>query len=134
MLSIAKDRLLTLVKSRLALRSPGCLFGCLSPCQKLPNTQENGCLLPSSDHIQGETLFQARLDEEREIIGPASLLHIVDNGSYIWLTLLHAMRIKVSSAVAYDFNRQLINAVFTPPRRFHFVFQNSVFPEKILPF
>ena len=124
MLSIAKDRLLTLVKSRLALGSPGCLFGCLSSCLKLPNTQENFCLLPSSDHIQGETLFQARLDEERQIIGPASL----------WLTSLHAMRNKVSSAVAYDFNHQLINAVFTPPRRFHFVFQNSGFPEKILLF
>ena len=43
---IAKDCLLTLVKSRLALGSPGCLVGCsfvhLSPCQKWPNTQENG--------------------------------------------------------------------------------------------
>ena len=28
-----------------------------------------------SDHIQGDTLFQTALDQERGIIGPASLLH-----------------------------------------------------------
>ena len=39
---IAKDCLLTLVKSRLALGSPGCSFVRLSPCQKWPNTKENG--------------------------------------------------------------------------------------------
>ena len=39
----AKDCLLTLVKSRLALGSPGCRsFVRLSPCQKWPNTKENG--------------------------------------------------------------------------------------------
>ena len=38
----AKDCLLTLVKSRLALGSPGCSFVRLSPCQKWPNTKENG--------------------------------------------------------------------------------------------
>ena len=44
---------LSLVKSRLALGSPGCLFGCycLSPCQKWPNSHENVCRLPPSDHI-----------------------------------------------------------------------------------
>ena len=40
---IKKDCLLTLVKSRLALGSPGCLVGCLLPCRKWPNTLENGC-------------------------------------------------------------------------------------------
>ena len=40
---IAKDCLLTLVKSRLALGSPGCLFVRLSPCRKWLNTQTNSC-------------------------------------------------------------------------------------------
>ena len=33
---------MVMVKSRLALGSPGWLFGCSSPCRKWPNTQENG--------------------------------------------------------------------------------------------
>ena len=33
------------------------LVGCLWPCPKWPNTQENCCWLPPSDHIQSETLF-----------------------------------------------------------------------------
>ena len=37
---IAKDCLLTLVKSRLALGSPGCLVVCSSPCRKWLNTQK----------------------------------------------------------------------------------------------
>ena len=44
--SFAKDCLFTLVKSRLALGSPGWLFVRLSPCRKWPNTQENGCYCP----------------------------------------------------------------------------------------
>ena len=72
----AKDCLLTLVKGRLALRSPGCrLFVRLSPCRKWPNTQKNGCWLPPSDHIQRKTLFQTRQDQEKGMNGPASLLH-----------------------------------------------------------
>ena len=71
----AKDCLLTLVKSRLALGSPRCSFGCSSPCRKWPNTQGNGCWLPLSDHIQSETLFQTRQDQEKGMNGPASLLH-----------------------------------------------------------
>ena len=43
---VAKDCLLTLVKSRLALGSPGCRsFVRLSPCQKWLNTQTNSCWL-----------------------------------------------------------------------------------------
>ena len=38
------------------------------------------------------------------------------NVEYIWLTLLNAMQIKVSSAVTYDFNEP-IYAVCAPPRR-----------------
>ena len=38
------------------------------------------------------------------------------NVEYIWLTLLNAMQIKVSSAVTYDFN-ETIYAVCAPPRR-----------------
>ena len=45
---------------------PGLTYGRL-----WPSTQKNGC----SDHIQGETLFQTRQDQERGITGPASLLH-----------------------------------------------------------
>ena len=67
----AKDCLLTLVKSRLALGSPGCS----SPCRIWPNTQENGCCLPPSDHIQSKILFQTKQDQERGMNGPASLLH-----------------------------------------------------------
>ena len=69
--NFAKDCLLTLVKSRLALGSPGCS----SPCRKWPNTQENGCCLPPSDHIQSKILFQTKQDQERGMNGPASLLH-----------------------------------------------------------
>ena len=64
-----------MVKSRLALGSPGCSFVRLSPCQKWPNTKENGYWLPPSDHIQSETLFQTRQDQEKGMNGPASLLH-----------------------------------------------------------
>ena len=71
LLLIAKDCLLTLVKSRLALGSPGCSW----PCRKWPNTQENGCCLPPSDHIQSKILFQTKQDQERGMNGPASLLH-----------------------------------------------------------
>ena len=42
---------------------------------KWPNTQENGCCLPPSDHIQSKILFQAKEDQERGMNGPASLLH-----------------------------------------------------------
>ena len=51
------------------------LVVCLSPCRKWPNTQENGCCLPPSDHIQSKILFQTKQDQERGMNGPASLLH-----------------------------------------------------------
>ena len=51
------------------------LFVCSSPCRKWPNTQENGCCLPPSDHIQSKILFQTKQDQERGMNGPASLLH-----------------------------------------------------------
>ena len=43
------------------------------------------------------------------------------NVEYIWLTPLNAMQIKVSSAVAYDFNQLIYTwrgRALTPPRRF----------------
>ena len=68
---IAEDCLLrSLVKGRLALWSTGCLvgwlFGWLFPCRKWPNTLENGCWLPPSDHIHSWNLFldQTRPDQE----------------------------------------------------------------------
>ena len=42
---------------------------------------------------------------------------MIMNVEYIWLTSLNAVQIKVSSAVAYDFNH-LIYAVCAPPPRF----------------
>ena len=45
MSKIAKDCLLTLVKSRLALGSPGCSVVRSSPCRKWLNTQTNSCWL-----------------------------------------------------------------------------------------
>ena len=65
------------------------LFVRSSPCRKWPNTQENGCWLPPSDHIQSETLFQTRQDQEKGINGSASLLHSwrwVLFVNLIWLT------------------------------------------------
>ena len=85
----------SLVKSRLALGSPGCLgVFSSSPCRKGPNTQENGCWLPPSDHIQSETLLQNRQDQEKKgMDGPASLLHLVDSGScYFTLCLGSPLR------------------------------------------
>ena len=82
--AIAKDCLLTLVKSRLALGSPGCSFVRSSPCRKCPNTQKNGYWLPHSDHIHEWYPFS---DQEWEIIGQASLLHgwhwILFNSSWV---------------------------------------------------
>ena len=43
--------------------------------EKGPNTQENGCWLPPGDHIQSETLFETRQDQDRGMNGSASLLH-----------------------------------------------------------
>ena len=42
---------------------------------------------------------------------------MIMNVESIWVTALNARQIKVSSAVAYDFN-QLINTVYAPPHRF----------------
>ena len=72
----AKDCLLTLAKSRLALGSPGCSFVCLFVTMlKMAQYTGKRLLLPPSDHIQSETLFQNRQDQERGMNGPASLLH-----------------------------------------------------------
>ena len=74
--NIAKDCLLTLVKSRLALGSPGCLFvRSFVTMPKMAQYKENGYWLHPSDHIQSETLFQTRQDQEKEMNGSASLLH-----------------------------------------------------------
>ena len=74
----------SLVKSRLALKSHCCLvvhsFVQVSPCRKLPNTQENSCWAPLSAHIHRWHPFP---DQERGIIGPASLLH-----SWHWVLFL----------------------------------------------
>ena len=54
----------------------GWLFVCLSPCRNWPNSQENGCWMPPSNHINlGKTLLQTRPDQERGMIGPPSPLH-----------------------------------------------------------
>ena len=42
---------------------------------------------------------------------------MIMNVESIWLTALNARQIKVSSAVAYDFN-QLINTVYVLPHKF----------------
>ena len=68
--TFAKDCLLTLVKSRLALGSPGCRSFVTMP--KMAQYTGKWLLLPPSDHIQSETLFP---DQERGMNGPASLLH-----------------------------------------------------------
>ena len=53
------------------------LVVCLSPCRKWPNTQENSCWLPPSDHTQSETLFETR--KEEWMVEP--VFCIVDTGS-----------------------------------------------------
>ena len=88
--AIAKDCLLTLVKSRLALGSPGC--DCSSPCQKWPNTQENGCWLLPSGHIQSENLFQIRQYQKKGMNGPASLLH-----SWRWVLFVSLFKLYLHS-------------------------------------
>ena len=76
----AKDCLLTLVKSRLALGSPGWLFvRSFVTMPKMAQYTEKWLLLPPSDHIQSVTLFP---DQERGMNGPASLLH-----SWHWVLL-----------------------------------------------
>ena len=58
-----------------------------SPCRKWPNTEENGCWLPPSDHIQSETLFQTRQDQGKEwMVQP--VFCIVDAGSCYFPFLL----------------------------------------------
>ena len=79
-LCITKDCLLTLVKSRHALGSPVWSFVCSSQRRKWLNTW---LLTAPSDDIQSETLFQTRQDQERGMIGPASLLH-----SWHWVLLV----------------------------------------------
>ena len=66
----------SLVKSRLAPGSPGWSFFFLFVTMPEMAQYTSGCWLPPSDHIQSETLFQTRQqDQEREMNGPASLLH-----------------------------------------------------------
>ena len=63
----------SLVKSRLALGSPGWLVVTMPKM-----AQYTGKWLLAwmcGDHIQGQTLFQTILDQKTGIIGPASLLH-----------------------------------------------------------
>ena len=55
---IVKDCLLTMVKSRLALGSPGCSFGrSFVTMPKMAQYTGKWLLLPPSGHIQSETLF-----------------------------------------------------------------------------
>ena len=75
------------------------LFVRLSPCQKWPNTKENGYWLPPSDHIQSETLFQTRQDQEKEMNGPASLLHS-------WRWVLFSLMIKTLHCNGYFFEKK----------------------------
>ena len=50
------------------------------------------------------------------------------NVECIWLTPLNAMQIKVSSAVAYDFNQLLCDyAVCAPPREKTFPVQRTMY-------
>ena len=69
----------SLVKSRLALGSPGCSFVRSIGCHHAENGPIHrkmvvACPLPS-DHIQSKILFQTKQDQERGMNGPASLLH-----------------------------------------------------------
>ena len=85
----AKDCFLT-GQGQAALGSHGFLFGRLfvwvSPCQKWPNTLENGCWLPPCDHIQypqwNPFPHQTRRVKRDEWSSPASLLH-----SWHWVLL-----------------------------------------------
>ena len=45
------------------------------------------------------------------------IMIMIMNVESIWLTALNARQIKVSSAMAHDFN-QLLNTVYAPPHRF----------------
>ena len=85
---------LSMVKSRLALMIGGCLFVSLSPCQKWPNTQNNGCWLPTSI---GETLFQTR--KEELLVQP--VFCIVTGSCFQGVFLLLQSRHKVG----YSYNR-----------------------------
>ena len=67
----AKDYLRnSLVKSRIALASPGCSFGWLVVCHHAKNnqmyTEKMVVDCPPSDHIQGESFFQTRAHQEKE--------------------------------------------------------------------
>ena len=73
-----------------------CLFVRLSPCRKWPNTQGNGCWLFLRNHIQSETLFQTRQDQERGMNGTASLLH-----SWIWV-LFHPFFSLLNNVIVYS--------------------------------
>ena len=62
--------------SRAGLLLDHLLVGRLFVCHhEWPNTQENGCWLPTSDHVHSKTLFQTLQDQKRGMIGTASLLH-----------------------------------------------------------
>ena len=76
------------------------LFGCSWPCRKWPNTQENGCCLPPSDHIQSKILFQTKQDQERGMNGPASLLHSWHWVLFIWHSRLETYCILLSLSSA----------------------------------
>ena len=76
------------------------LFVCSSPCRKWPNTQENGCWLPPSDHIQSETLFS---NQEGGMNVPASHLHSWHWVLFLWFSVYSSYNRKRHK------NYQLIN-------------------------
>ena len=60
------------------------LFGCslvclMSPCRKWPNTQENGCWQPPSDHIHSWNPFPDQTRKEEWLVQP--VICVVDTGS-----------------------------------------------------
>ena len=84
------------------------------PCQKWPNTQENGCCLPPSDHIQSKILFQTKQDQERGMNGPASLLH-----SWHWVLSFLSTRIEKSNEIAFNvFHTNSLPEWYTDLERF----------------
>ena len=75
MANILQKTAFSLVKSRLALGSPGWLFVCHHHAEngQVHRKRAVDCTLMITS--KGETLFQTRSDIEGGIIGQASLLH-----------------------------------------------------------
>ena len=112
--------------------SSGCLFVwsfvLVSPCQNDPIHRKIvvDCPTVFTVHIQGETLFQARLDQERGINGTASLLHswqwvLLPKWLpwYLWLPLMWNMKSRSAHILHLSFvERRLGQARLRKRRRF----------------